>query len=116
MDVALAAYDQALQYDVAEVTTASTYRIAELYQDLSQALLNSERPRGLSGEALAQYDILLEEQAYPFEEKAIEIHEVNTRRTVEAIYDESVRRSFSRLAELLPVHYQKVEKYEQPIE
>ena len=56
--------------------------------------------------------MLLEEQAFPFEEKAIELHEVNARRAAEGIYDEWVKKSFAALAELRPVRYGKAERSE----
>jgi hypothetical protein len=34
----------------------------------------SERPKSLKGEELEQYDLLLEEQATPFEEQSIKLH------------------------------------------
>jgi TolA-binding protein len=109
MQDALAAYGKAADYGVAEVTTAATYEIAELYHALSKDLYASERPAELSEEELEQYDILLEEQAFPFEEEAIELHETNAARTVEGIYDEWVRKSLSALGELSPGRYAKTE-------
>src|SRR5690606_37201063 len=91
MEKALAIYGQALDYGVAEVTTAATFGTAELYRNLGADLLASERPAGLDAEALEQYDLLLEEQAFPFEEKAIELHETNARRASEGLYDEWVQ-------------------------
>ena len=84
-----------LQYQVAETTTAATYETAELYRTLAHDLLHSERPKKLSSDELEQYDSLLEEQAYPFEEQAISIHEINAKRTVDGVYDDSVRKSFA---------------------
>jgi hypothetical protein len=52
---------------------------------------------------------MLEEQAFPFEEKAIELHEVNAHRTAEGIYDKWVKDSFTALAKLRPGRYGKVE-------
>jgi TolA-binding protein len=109
MEVALAAYGKAAEYGVAEVTTAATYEIAELYHGLSRDLFDSERPAELSTEELAQYDILLEEQAFPFEEEAIELHEVNAARTAAGVYDEWVVKSLAALGELMPVRYAKEE-------
>ena len=109
MELALAAYTKAADYGIAEVTTAATYEIAELYNQLSRDLFESERPAELSDEELSQYDILLEEQAFPFEEEAIEVHEVNAARTREGIYDKWVVKSLDALAELLPVRYAKQE-------
>ena len=79
MEEALDAFGGTADYGVAEVTTAATYEIADIYHSFSRELFESERPTGLSADELEQYDILLEEQAYPFEEKAIEIHQVKRR-------------------------------------
>ncbi|MFQ6022375.1 MAG: tol-pal system YbgF family protein [Acidiferrobacterales bacterium] len=112
MQVALKAYGRAVDYGVAEFTTASTFRIADVYHTLSEDLLASQRPRGLSALEREQYDVLLEEQAYPFEEKAIEIHETNVRRVADNVYDEWVKKSFGKLRKLRPVRYAKFEKRE----
>jgi len=109
MEMVLSTYGQALDYGVAEVTTAATYGMAELYRQLGADLLTSERPAGLDADAREQYDVLLEEQAFPFEEKAIELHETNAARTSTGVYDEWVQRSFEVLAKLKPARYAKAE-------
>jgi tetratricopeptide (TPR) repeat protein len=109
MEAAVQAYKEVAQYQVAETTTAATYETAELYRALAHDLLSSERPKKLSAEELEQYDSLLEEQAFPFEEQAIAIHELNAKRTQEGLYDDAVRRSFLALAELKPARYGKTE-------
>ena len=109
MERALDAYGRAAQYGVAEVTTAATFAMAELYRTLAKDLMESERPRNMGAEELEQYDILLEEQAFPFEEKAIEIHEANAARAREGVYDEWVQKSFDALAKLKPARYAKAE-------
>ena len=110
MQESIEAYTQASNYGIEAVTTASTYRLAEIYNDFSRSLFSSERPKGLSPDELEQYDILLEEQAYPFEEKAIDIHEVNVQRAPTGVYDRWVKESFAALADLSPVRYAKLEK------
>ena len=67
--------------------------------------MESERPRDLSAEELEQYDLLLEEQAFPFEEKAIGIHEANARRAMDGVYDDWVRKSYAALAAMKPARY-----------
>jgi TolA-binding protein len=109
MQEALAAYGKAADYGIAEVTTAANYEIAELYHALSKDLYSSQRPPELTKDELEQYDILLEEQAFPFEEEAIQLHETNAARTTEGIYDEWVRKSFAALGELSPGRYAKAE-------
>lgn len=109
LDKALNAYKLAAAYNIAEVTTAATYETAELYRTLAKDLLESERPKSLSGDELEQYNLLLEEQVFPFEEQAIQIHELNVARAREGVYDESVRKSYAALAELSPARYGKTE-------
>jgi tetratricopeptide (TPR) repeat protein len=109
LDAALQAYKQVAEYQVAETTTAATYETAELYRTLAHDLLQSERPKKLSGDALEQYNALLDEQAFPFEEQAIGIHEINVKRVQDGVYDDSVRASLQALAELKPARYGKTE-------
>jgi hypothetical protein len=112
MEAALKAYTQAADYQVSEVTTAATFESAELYRQLAKDLMSSERPGNLSKDELEQYNVLLEEQAFPFEEKSIKLHEVNTARSKEGTYDEWVQKSFAALAQLNPGRYAKVEQSE----
>ncbi len=112
MELALAAYGKAADYAVADVTTAATFETAELYYRLSRDLLDSDKPAGLSAEEQDEYQLLLEEQAFPFEEKAIELHGANAERVADGVYDEWVRRSFERLAALSPARYARAERSE----
>jgi len=110
MKKSLKAYQQAMAYQVAEVSTQATYEVAEIYNDFSRALMKSQRPKGLSADALEQYDILLEEQAFPFEEKAIEIHQANLKHLQQGIYDEWIKKSLQQLQKLQPIRYAKSER------
>jgi tetratricopeptide (TPR) repeat protein len=110
MEAALVAYRTAADYGVAEVATAATHATAEMYRKLAVDLLASERPRNLSEEEQEQYALLLEEQAYPFEEEAIELHEANAARAAAGLYDDGVRASYAALAELKPARYRKAER------
>ncbi|MBX3702622.1 MAG: tetratricopeptide repeat protein [Steroidobacteraceae bacterium] len=110
MEAALTAYRAAADYGVAEVATQATSATAEMYRKLAADLLASERPRSLNEEEQEQYALLLEEQAYPFEEEAIRLHEANAARVLGGIYDDGVRASFAALAELKPARYRKAER------
>lgn len=112
MEEALKGYALAANYGVADVTTAATFHTAALYQDFGQSMIKSERPKKLSKAEREQYDVMLEEQAFPFEEKAIELHEVNVKRASEGVYDKWVKESFNALARLRPVRYGKSERAE----
>ena len=109
MQRSLKAYGDAAEFGAAEYTTASTFRIAEIYRQLGSDLLVSDRPKGLNEDELEQYDILLEEQAFPFEEKAIEVHEINVGRARGGLYDQWVKKTYGALAGLLPGRYAKRE-------
>ena len=109
MEAALAAYKAASEYHVAEVTTAATYETAELYRRLGKDVQNSERPKKLNKDEQEQYESLLDDQAFPFEEQAIQIHEINTARARDGVYDDWVKKSFAALAELKPGRYGKTE-------
>ncbi len=112
MKAAINAYKTIAQYRVAKFTTAATYYTAEIYRQLGHSLMTSERPKNLNEEELEQYEILLEEQAYPFEEKAIETHQANIETVRQGIYNKWNRLSFTALAKLQPVRYDKQEKSE----
>jgi tetratricopeptide (TPR) repeat protein len=109
MQNALDAYKSATDYRVAEVTTLATYEIAEIYRKLGQDVMKSERPKKIAADQLEEYNSLLEEQAFPFEEQAIATHEVNTKRAHEGVYDEGVKKSYAALAELKPARFGKTE-------
>jgi len=113
---AVNALDGVASLGVAEVTTQATYQLGAIYNDFSQALMNSQRPRNLDADALEQYAILLEERAIPFEEQAIELHELNRSRIVEGLYDHWVQQSLQSLATLSPARYAKEERMEEAYE
>ncbi|MGH1438937.1 MAG: tetratricopeptide repeat protein [Cellvibrionaceae bacterium] len=109
LSTAVASYQKVIDYGVAEYVTEANYYLGEAYVRLSSDVLKSERPRGLSALAKDQYDILLEEQVYPFEEKAIELHQSNVARTKNNLYDDWVKKSFASLAKLSPGRFNKQE-------
>jgi cellulose synthase operon protein C len=109
MQQSIDAYSKAMQYQVQEVTTEATFQIAEIYHEFASSLMSSQRPRGLDEEQLEEYELLLEEQAFPFEEKAIEIHLANFRRIPDGTYDEPTRKSLQVLGEMMPFRYARAE-------
>jgi tetratricopeptide (TPR) repeat protein len=112
MESLLEAYGAAADYGVGAVTTAATFRIGELYREMASSLMSSERPPELTELELEEYDFLLEDQAFPFEEKAIEVYEANARRSAQGIYDVWIKKSFAQLAQMMPARYAKFEKGE----
>ena len=60
--------------------------------------------------ALEQYEVLLEEQAFPFEERAIDIHVANLRRGWSGAWDVGVDSSLGSLEQLMPARYLREEE------
>jgi len=113
---AIAALSAAAGYGYADITTAATYEIGAVYRDFGQALLDSERPAKLKGDELEQYTLLLEEQAEPFEQKAIEAHRANLQRFGQGLWNDWIQKSVAQLAELAPAQYGKNEQREDAYE
>jgi TolA-binding protein len=109
MDGALEAFENLVAYEVAEVTAAATFYIAEIYMEFSTALMESERPAGLSESEKVDYELVIEEEAYPFEERAIDVHEENFELLAGGIYNPWVQKSLDQLAVLMPGRYAKNE-------
>ncbi len=112
MDQTLSEMEGLVTYEVADVTAAATFYIAQVYDEFSRALLESERPAGLSEAEKIDYELVIEEEAYPFEEQAIDVHRKNHELLASGIYNPWVQRSLDRLAVLMPGRYAKNETSE----
>ena len=109
MDLAMADFENLVAYEVADVTAAATFYIAEIYLEFSSALIQSERPAGLSEAEKIDYELVIEEEAYPFEERAISVHEQNFELLAGGIYNPWVQKSLDQLAVMMPGRYAKNE-------
>jgi len=109
MDAALKAFDNLVSYEVGDVTAAATFYMAEVNSNFSRTLVESERPAGLGAADLQKYQDGIEEEAFPFEEKAIAIHEKNLELIGKGIYNAWTEKSLARLAVLKPGRYAKSE-------
>ena len=107
MQDAISTYGQLSTSNNPAIITQATFEIANIYQHFSGALIQSERPRTLKGDELEQYNILMEDQAFPFEEKAIEFHELNLSHTKEGVANEWITQSLKSLVKLYPVKYSR---------
>ncbi len=110
MKVATQQFDKLLDYEVGEVTAAATFYLAEIYADFSKDLKESERPAGLSALEREEYELAIEEQAFPFEEKAIATHKSNLELISRGVYNEWIDKSLQKLAKFVPARYDKPEE------
>jgi len=115
MKVATQDFAKLYDYQTGEVTAAATYYLAEIYANFSASLVESERPEGLSDLELEEYELMIEDQAYPFEEKAIATHESNLALLDRGIYNDWIEKSLARLAKFIPARYAKPEEQATPV-
>jgi hypothetical protein len=109
MDASIKAFSALIDYRVGEVTAGATYYMAEVYYGFNRALMESERPTNMKAAALQEYELDLEETAFPFEEKAIGVHEKNLELVRSGINNAWVEKSLAKLALLMPARYAKPE-------
>ena len=109
MDVTIESMGRLVSYEIADVTAAATYYMAEAYFEFSRSLAESERPTDLEPVELAEYELVLEEEAFPFEEKAIDLHEENLELLQAGVFNAWTENSLGKLAELVPGRYAKEE-------
>jgi hypothetical protein len=110
MKVATQQLSSLIDYEIGDVTAAAAFYLAEIYAGFSRDLNESERPRGLSALEREEYDLALEDQAYPFEEKAIATYQSNLELVSRGVYNEWIVKSLQRLAQLVPARYDKPEE------
>jgi len=103
-------FSQLVEYEIGDTTAAATFYLAEIYAHFSKALTASERPEGLSPAELEQYELAIEEQAYPFEEKAIQVHESNLKLMSRGVTNVWIEKSLQKLAKSVPARYDKPEE------
>jgi hypothetical protein len=109
MDATIGAMDRLVAYEIADVTAAATFYMAETYFNFSRALADSERPHDLKPAELKEYELALEEEAFPFEEKAIGVHEKNLESLQAGVVNAWTEKSLGQLALLVPGRYAKNE-------
>lgn len=110
MKTATQKFNQLVDYEIGDITAAATFYLAEIYAHFSKALTASERPVGLSPVELEQYELAIEEQAYPFEEKAIQVHESNLKLMSRGVSNVWIEKSLQKLAKSVPARYDKPEE------
>ena len=109
MDALIAALGGLVDYELADVTAAATFYIAETYMQFSRSLMESERPADLAPADLADYELALEEEAFPFEEQAIEVHQKNLELLQAGVFNAWTEKSLGHLAALVPGRYARDE-------
>lgn len=109
MSEAIKGFNTLVPYEVADVTAAATFYMAEVYANFSRSLNESQRPGNLKDNDLQDYNDQLDEMAFPFEEKAIGLHEKNIELLDAGVQSTWIEKSLARLAQLVPARYARPE-------
>jgi tetratricopeptide (TPR) repeat protein len=114
LDKTITLYTRAAESRYVDVVATSAYRLGEVFEHFKTALLEAELPKKLTPEQVEEYKFQLEEKAFPFEEKAIQAYASNVQRASSqpGAYNEWVKKSYDRLAELRPALYRRPERTE----
>ena len=64
---------------------------------------------------MQDYELVLEEEAFPFEERALDVHQKNLELMTTGVYNPWIERSLAKLALLMPGRYAKFEASTGPI-
>jgi outer membrane protein assembly factor BamD (BamD/ComL family) len=110
MKSAVADFNELVKFQIGDVTAAATYYLAEIYYNFSRSLAESERPKKLNELEMEQYELALEEQIFPFEEKAIAMHRKNMELISIGVYSTWIDKSLEKLGSLMPARYAKFEQ------
>lgn len=102
-------YEAAAEYNILEFVTMSSVKIADLYQQLAFDLRKVSPPRGLTSEEQTMYAEIIEEQAFPFEQLALELHFGNVERAWKGSFDRWINSSFEAMKRLSPSRFDKQE-------
>ncbi|MFT7338527.1 MAG: tetratricopeptide (TPR) repeat protein [Marinobacter maritimus] len=89
------------------VLPESMFRRAELHRTMARDLMASTAPVELNELEQMQYRMLLEEEAYPFEERAIALHSDNHQRITTGGFNVWIEKSLGVLVELHPGRYER---------
>ncbi|WP_111642411.1 tetratricopeptide repeat protein [Marinimicrobium alkaliphilum] len=105
MQSAIRHFATSAAYGFAELSSEATHRIGDIYETLARDMLASDRPPELTADERIQYDILLEDRAFPFEDRAIEFYERNLQRARKEGFNPWMTESRKRLEVLFPARY-----------
>lgn len=102
-------YEKAAEYGILEFVTMSSYKIGQLYEAFATALREAPKPSGLSASDVGVYSEIIEEQASPFDQLAVDVHQANIDRAWEGHFNEWIDQSFTAIKRLYPARYDKEE-------
>lgn len=109
LEKATSRYQAAADSGIFEFVTMSAYKIGKLYEDFAGALRDAPMPSGLGEHEQKLYREIIEEQAQPFDDLAIDLHRGNVERAWDGEFNTWINQSFERMGRLSPARFAKTE-------
>ncbi len=108
LDKLLKDYSDIAGANVPELLPEVFYYMGLSFENFKDSILLSERPSELAKDELEEYNFLLEEKAYTYDEQAVKAYENSLYAgRDQRIYTESLQKSLDRLAFLKPAIYKR---------
>lgn len=101
-------YQMSAELGILEFTTLSSYKIADLYRRFAQDLREAPRP-SLTHEEQSVYAEIIEEQALPLEQLAMELYQANIDRAWTGEFNQWIDQSFAAMRAMNPRRFNKAE-------
>ncbi|MGH1487061.1 MAG: tetratricopeptide repeat protein [Cellvibrionaceae bacterium] len=102
-------YQAAADYGILEFVSMSSYKIGILYRQFASDLRSAPKPNGLSASDQQVYAEIIEEQARPFDQLAIDLHQANIDRAWAGKFNDWISKSFAEMQVLRPARFNKKE-------
>lgn len=103
-------YDKASEYGILEFVTLSNYKMASMYQAFSEELNKAPAPKGLSESDLALYEQIIQQQAQPFADLAVSVHQNNIDLGWDGHFNDWIAKSYDAMKQLSPLRFGKEEE------
>ena len=94
---AVSRYQMAADYGILEFLTMSSVKIADLYETFAKDLRAVPAPKGLSAEEKTMYKQIIEEQAGPFVDLAVELYESNVSHAWAGKYKYWIKKRYAKI-------------------
>jgi tetratricopeptide (TPR) repeat protein len=109
LENALSRFQASAEFGILEFVTMSSFKIGFLYRQFALDLRGAPIPNGLSAEDKKIYADIIEEQAQPFDQLAVEVQQTNIDRAWQGQFDQWIGKSFDEMKVLLPSRFNKPE-------
>lgn len=104
----LADYSEIAKFGDTELLTEIYFQMGVVLENFRDSILEAEKPKDLTEDDIKEYNFLLEEKAYPYEEQAVKAYEKSLEAgRKQTTQGEWVQKSLERLIYLRPVKYKK---------